>query len=310
MNTVITGGAGFIGSCLVKGLNEKGTDELIIVDHLGENQEKWKNLNGLKFKDYMEKNEFLKRIEEDRIYDVEKIVHLGACADTTERDLSYLYRNNFLYSQILAGWAVRKTVNFSYASSAAVYGNGSGPLNGYGFSKYLFDTWILNNNMENSVTGFRFYNVYGPNECHKGPMASMIFKGWREIKETGMLELFKSYRSEYKDGEQKRDFIYVMDVVDLMIYLIFEVRHKGIVDIGTGRARSFNEVASVLFKAMKLPEKITYKEMPEDIKKSYQYFTQSDVNKLRELGYDKPFLSIEQGIPQYIKHLKEKRSCK
>ncbi len=306
MSTIVTGGAGFIGSCLVKRLNESGMDDIVVVDHLGNNPEKWKNLNGLRFKDYIEKDEFFKRIENNRVNGINNIVHLGACADTTEKNLTYLYYNNFLYSQILAEWAIKNKVCFAYASSAAVYGNGSGPLNGYGLSKYLFDKWLLNNKMENSVIGFRFYNVYGPNEYHKGNMASMIFKGWKEIKETGMLHLFKSYRSEYRDGEQKRDFIYVTDVVDIMVYLLFEDRHKGIFDIGTGRARSFNELASVLFKTMGLPEKVVYKDMPEDIKKSYQYFTQSDVKKLRDSGYKRPFLNIEEGILQYIKHLEEK----
>jgi ADP-L-glycero-D-manno-heptose 6-epimerase len=314
---IVTGGAGFIGSNLVETLNQKGEDRIIIVDHLNEGN-KWKNLLGLKFLDYIEKDEFLEKIKKGYFKDVSAIVHLGACSNTTVKDLHYLYLNNYKYSQKLALFALENEINFIYASSAATYGDGSmgfsdeeallpklKPLNPYGFSKHLFDLWLYYNGLLNQVVGLKYFNVFGEREFHKGEMKSVALKAYEEIKKEGKVKLFKSYHPDYKDGEQLRDFIYVKDAVEVTIFFLENPKIKGIFNVGTGKARSFKDLVLAIFSALSLPPNIEYVEMPEYLKNQYQYFTQADITKLRKVGYNKPMWELESAIKNYVNYLEK-----
>uniref|UniRef100_A0A7C4JQV2 ADP-L-glycero-D-manno-heptose-6-epimerase n=1 Tax=Thermodesulfobacterium geofontis TaxID=1295609 RepID=A0A7C4JQV2_9BACT len=314
---IVTGGAGFIGSNLVETLNQKGEDRIIVVDHLNEGN-KWKNLLGLKFLDYIEKDEFLEKIEKGYFKDVSAIVHLGACSNTTVKDLHYLYLNNFKYSQKLALFALENEITFIYASSAATYGDGSmgfsdeeallpklKPLNPYGFSKHLFDLWLYYNGLLNQVVGLKYFNVFGEKEFHKGEMKSVALKAYEEIKKEGKVKLFKSYHPDYKDGEQLRDFIYVKDAVEVTIFFLENPKIKGVFNVGTGKARSFKDLVLAIFSALSLPPNIEYIEMPEYLKNQYQYFTQADITKLRKVGYNKPMWELESAIKNYVSYLEK-----
>jgi len=314
---IVTGGAGFIGSNLVETFNQKGEDRIIIVDHLNEGN-KWKNLLGLKFLDYIEKDEFLEKIEKGYFKDVSAIVHLGACSNTTVKDLHYLYLNNYKYSQKLALFALENEINFIYASSAATYGDGSmgfsdeetllpklKPLNPYGFSKHLFDLWLYYNGLLNQVVGLKYFNVFGEKEFHKGEMRSVVLKAYEEIKKEGKVKLFKSYHPDYKDGEQLRDFIYVKDAVEVTIFFLENPKIKGIFNVGTGKARSFKDLVLAIFSALSLPPNIEYIEMPEYLKNQYQYFTQADITKLRKIGYNTPMWELESAIKNYVSYLEK-----
>jgi len=314
---IVTGGAGFIGSNLVETLNQKGEDRIIIVDHLNEGN-KWKNLLGLNFLDYIEKDEFLEKIEKGYFKDVFSIVHLGACSNTTVKDLYYLYLNNYKYSQKLALFALENEINFIYASSAATYGDGSmgfsdeetllpklKPLNPYGFSKHLFDLWLYYNGLLNQVVGLKYFNVFGEREFHKGEMRSVVLKAYEEIKKEGKVKLFKSYHPDYKDGEQLRDFIYVKDAVEVTIFFLENPKIKGIFNVGTGKARSFKDLVLAIFSALSLPPNIEYIEMPEYLKNQYQYFTQADITKLRKIGYNTPMWELESAIKNYVSYLEK-----
>lgn len=311
---VVTGGAGFIGSNLVASLNEKGIDEIIIVDRLGKG-EKWKNLNGLNFIDFIHKDDFYEMIVDETFpYELEAIFHLGACSSTTEKDADYLIQNNFTYSVELAKYAAWRDIRFIYASSAATYGDGSNgyndldeiyslrPLNMYGYSKQLFDSWIIKNGYDKKTAGLKYFNVYGPNEYHKDDMRSVVHKAFGQIKSTGYVNLFKSYHKDYKDGEQMRDFIYIKDAVDMTLFFFENKDVSGLFNIGTGKARTWNDLVTAVFNAMEIPVKIKYIEMPEDIRDKYQYFTQADLNKIKEAGYEKKITSLEDGIKDYIQN--------
>jgi ADP-L-glycero-D-manno-heptose 6-epimerase len=313
---VVTGGAGFIGSAIVWGLNKKGITDIHVVDWMRD-EDKWKNLLNLKFIDYEEKDPFLKRILfDDKILKdkVETIIHMGACSSTTEKDLSFLIENNFKYTQVLAKWCIRNNKKFIYASSAATYGLGESgfddshdkleilkPLNKYGFSKHIFDLWALRNGLLDKITGIKFFNVYGPNEYHKKEMRSVIHKAYEQITVSGKLKLFKSCNKDYKDGGQLRDFIYIKDAVDMTLF-IMEKNLKGIYNIGTGRARSFEDLGRSVFKAMNKKENIEYIEMPDELKEKYQYFTEAKMDKIRSSGYPWAVTSLEDGIEDYIKN--------
>ncbi len=312
---VVTGGAGFIGSALVWKLNKMGEDKIIIVDELGKD-EKWKNLNGLKFEDFYHKDDFMGLILQRQIqFKVTAIIHLGACSSTTEKDADYLMDNNFHYSQELAKYSLEKGVRFIYASSAATYGDGSTgydddenkmenlrPLNMYGYSKYLFDTWIKRNGLMNHVAGLKYFNVYGPNEYHKGDMRSVVHKAFEQVCDTGKVRLFKSYHPDYKDGEQKRDFIYVKNAVDMSLFFLEHQDKNGIYNIGTGRAQTWIELVTALFDAVGKPVNIEFIDMPEDIRGKYQYFTEARLNKLKSAGYIKPIMNVRDGVTDYVKN--------
>ncbi|RKX61488.1 MAG: ADP-glyceromanno-heptose 6-epimerase [Thermodesulfobacteriota bacterium] len=312
---IVTGGAGFIGSNLVEELNNRGEDRILIVDNLKEGI-KWKNLIGLKFLDYINKDEFIERIEKNQFKDVSAIIHLGACSSTTVKDLNYLWKNNYLYSQKLAIFSLKNGINFIYASSAATYGDGSlgfsddenllpklRPLNPYGFFKHLFDLWLYNNGILNKVVGLKYFNVFGEKEFHKGEMRSVVIKAYEQIKKEGKVRLFKSYNPKYEDGGQLRDFIYVKDAVDVTLFFLENPDKKGIYNVGTGKARSFRDLVRAVFSALNLPPQIEYIEMPENLRKQYQYFTQADITKLRKAGYNKPMWELEEAVKNYVKFL-------
>ncbi len=314
---VITGGAGFIGSNLVEALNQKGEDRIIIVDHLNEGN-KWKNLLGLKFLDYIERDEFFEKIEKGYFKEVSAIIHLGACSDTTVKNLQFLYLNNYKYSQKLALFSLENNIQFIYASSAATYGDGSigfsddeellpklKPLNPYGFFKHLFDLWLYYNGFLNKVVGLKYFNVFGEREFHKGEMRSVVLKAYEQIKKEENVKLFKSYNPNYKDGEQLRDFIYVKDTVEVTLFFLENPQIKGIFNVGTGKARTFKDLVLAIFSALNIPPNIEYIEMPEYLRKQYQYFTQADITKLRKAGYNKPMWKLEEAIKSYVDYLEK-----
>jgi ADP-L-glycero-D-manno-heptose 6-epimerase len=316
---IVTGGAGFIGSAIIAALNQRQITDILVVDELGTDQ-KWKNLRSLSFADYVEKVDFLDLVIEDKLDNsVEAVFHLGACSDTTETDATYLIKNNYEYSKLLAQWAGDADVRFIYASSAATYGDGSDgfsdneekidilkPLNMYGYSKQLFDLWARRAGLLKSIVGLKYFNVFGPNEYHKADMRSFIIKAFEQINAAGKVRLFKSYKSEYADGEQLRDFIYVKDAVDMTLFFYDNPKLSGLYNLGTGKARTWNDLVSAVFTATGKESNIEYIEMPESIRNQYQYFTQADITKIREAGYDKELTSLEDAIRDYVQNYLQK----
>ena len=312
---IVTGGAGFIGSAIIAELNKRGYENILVVDLLGKD-EKWKNLRKLKFSDYLEADDFSDMIADDSIeWQVEAIIHMGACSDTTESDCSYLVKNNYEFSKLLANWAVELETRFIYASSAATYGDGElgfvdnedaigtlKPLNMYGYSKQMFDLWIKRQGLLDRMVGIKFFNVFGPNEYHKGNMRSFIHKAFGQIKETGKVSLFKSHHPDYADGQQLRDFVYIKDAVDMTLYFLERMDVSGIYNVGTGNARSWNDLVRATYAAMGVEPDISYVDMPETLRDKYQYFTQADITKIRNAGYDKPTTSLEESIKDYVQN--------
>jgi len=310
---VVTGGAGFIGSSLIWSLNKRDLKDILVVDSLG-NDEKWKNLNGLSFSDYLEKESFLDRITQGGpLPDIDTIIHMGACSDTTEKDCSYLIRNNYEYTKELAIYAIRNDIRFIYASSAATYGDGSlgfvdnedklesfMPLNMYGYSKHIFDLWAKSQGLLDKIAGIKYFNVFGPNEYHKGDMRSFVLKGFKQVKDTGSLLLFKSYKKEFAHDEQKRDFIYVKDAAKMTLFFFDHPEINGIFNVGTGSPRTWNDLANAIFKAMGADPHIEYIDMPSDLKDKYQYFTQADTSKIIAAGYTIPATSMEDAVKEYV----------
>lgn len=315
MSIVVTGGAGFIGSCVVRSLNDRGREDIIIVDDIA-STDKWMNLRNKSYLRYVHKTDFLKELS--RLDDVDAIIHMGACSSTTERDFDYLYQNNFEYTKTLWFYCAEHQIPLIYASSAATYGDGSRgfddrsnidqlePLNGYGYSKQLFDQWVKHQatTYPRQYVGLKFFNVYGPNEYCKGSMASMIYHGYKQIRENGKIRLFKSYKEGIADGDQMRDFVYVKDVCDVIMWLLDHEGVNGLFNVGTGKAQSFRELAEATFHALGLKPNIEYIEMPETLRDKYQYYTKAEMTTLREAGYSKEFMDLEQGAADYVgKHL-------
>ena len=310
---VVTGGAGFIGSAMVWALNQRGKENILIVDHLGESQ-KWKNLAPLRYLEYMEKKSFLDCIERDSLPDnISCIIHMGACSATTETNCSYLVENNFKYSQAIATYCLEKHIRLIYASSAATYGNGDSgyhddyedierlrPLNMYGYSKQMFDLWAKRNDVFDDMVGLKFSNVYGPNEHHKGSMRSVVNIAYNQIKENGTVKLFKSYRDEYAHGEQMRDFVYIKDVIDIVLHFLDHPEINGLFNAGSGKARTWNDLANAVFRAMGLTPSIEYIEMPEHLKENYQYYTELDMDSLYKSGFKGKFKSLERNVEDYV----------
>ena len=316
---IVTGGAGFIGSAIVAGLNGRGIDDVVIVDMLG-SDEKWKNLRKLRFADYVEADDFLEMLTAGKIdWPIEVIFHMGACSDTTETNASYMVRNNYDFSKILANRAVQSGIRFIYASSAATYGDGSQgfaddeaeidklrPLNIYGYSKQMFDLWARRAGLLKRIVGLKYFNVFGPNEYHKGDMRSFVVKAFEQITAKGRVGLFKSYRPDYADGEQRRDFLYIKDAVEMTLFFLDNPKLAGIFNIGTGKARTWNDLAKATFAAMNKKPHIEYIPMPEKLNDKYQYFTQADITKLSTAGYEKELTSLGDAIKDYVQNYLQK----
>jgi ADP-L-glycero-D-manno-heptose 6-epimerase len=310
---IVTGGAGFIGSALIAALNKRGIDDILVVDRLGSDQ-RWKNLINLRFADYLDKDEFLEMVAEDVLpFSTEAVFHLGACSSTTETDASFLMENNFEYTRQLAQWTTEENIRFIYASSAATYGDGENgfaddeekleilkPLNPYGYSKQFFDLWAKRNGLLGKIVGLKYFNVFGPNEYHKADMRSFVLKAFEQINSTGKVRLFKSHKPDYRDGEQKRDFLYVKDAVDMTLFFFDNPDTSGIYNLGAGVARSWNDLAKAVFAAMGKKPNIEYIDMPDSVRNQYQYFTEADITKLRDIGYDKQITSLEESIRDYV----------
>jgi ADP-L-glycero-D-manno-heptose 6-epimerase len=311
---LVTGAAGFIGRNVVAEMNARGEDEIVLVDELGKD-EKWKNLVGLRYEDIVSPEEFLGLIEDGAFADARAVIHMGACSSTTEKDADFLLRNNYQYTRVLANWALANEIRFVYASSAATYGDGADgyddddkvtpflkPMNMYGYSKQTFDLWALKQGLLKTIVGLKYFNVYGPYEDHKGDMRSMVAKSYEQIRAAGVVKLFKSYKPEYKDGEQMRDFLYVKDAVDVTLHFALQKHDApgGLFNCGSGRARTWLDLVRAVYAAMGLPAKIEFIEMPEVLKGKYQYFTQAEERKLRAAGYKREFTSLEDGVKDYI----------
>jgi ADP-L-glycero-D-manno-heptose 6-epimerase len=311
---LVTGGAGFIGSALVWALNRRGCDDIVVCDRLGVD-EKWRNLAPLRFAEFVEADDLRLRLQSGVLGKFDLVLHMGACSSTTERDAGFLFRNNFEFTRDLADWALAKNVRFVYASSAATYGDGSAgmedddskldalrPLNMYGYSKHLFDLHAKRAGFLDDIVGLKYFNVFGPNEDHKGDMRSLVHKSFAQVKNEGVIRLFKSYRKDYKDGEQKRDFLYVKDAVAMTLHLAATKKAGGLFNIGSGAARTWIDLANSVFAALDQKPKIEFIEMPEAIRDKYQYFTQANLSRLRAAGYKAPVTSLEEAVKDYVRN--------
>ncbi len=319
MRIVVTGGAGFIGSAVVWRLNQLGIDHILIVDRL-DDTDKWKNLAALKFADYVDADDFADEL--DLHDETECVFHLGACSSTTETNSDYMFRNNFEYTKLLALWAVENDLRFIYASSAATYGDGSAgmedgfehldelrPLNVYGYSKHIFDQWAARNGMFESIVGLKYFNVFGPNEDHKGDMRSLVNKAFGQINETGKLQLFRSHHPDYADGEFGRDFVYVKDAVDMTLHFFEPLAAApgseisgGLFNVGSGQVNTWNGLADSIFKALDLPRNVEFIDMPLHLRDRYQYRTQADLTRIREAGYTGDTTPLDTAVADYVRN--------
>ena len=314
---LVTGGAGFIGSALVWGLNQKGRNDIVVTDHFGLG-DKWQNLARRKI-DYAVPLESFRSWLNNNSRDIEAVFHLGACSATTQRDADYLMNNNVLFTKELWDYCAARSIPLLYASSAATYGAEEEhfsddhrdipslvPINKYGFSKHLFDAWAIKQSLTPpSWFGFKFFNVYGPQEYHKGAQASVVYHAYPQVRDRGELRLFKSYRDSIGHGEQQRDFVYVKDIIRIMLHFWTNAKHipSGLYNLGTGEARSFKDLGSAVFDALDKKPRFDWIEMPDSLKSQYQYFTQANLDKLRSVaGYTADFHSLEDGIKDYVRN--------
>lgn len=311
---VITGGAGMIGSMIAWQLNQEGRDDLLIVDRQ-KHSDQWQNLCHRRYEEYLDKEELLPWLEAGA--ELDAVIHMGAISATTERDWNRLLEDNIRYSQGLWQWCTDNGVPFLYASSAATYGGGEQgyddmnvdslrPLNAYGYSKHFFDQWAQRQadagNAPPLWAGFKFFNVYGPNEYHKERMASVAFHSFNQYRDTGTVKLFKSDRPNVEDGMQLRDFVYVKDAASVVTWFLQGKGESGIYNVGTGQARAFKDLATAVMTNAGGTPNITWIAMPDDLKGKYQYYTQASMEKLRAIGYDKPFHTLEEGVRDYVQN--------
>jgi ADP-L-glycero-D-manno-heptose 6-epimerase len=313
---LVTGGAGFIGSAVIWELNRRGISDILVADFLGQDEHKWRNLASLQFADYIEADDLLMKLDvsPQNFSDITAIFHLGACSSTTERDAAYLIRNNFEYTKFLARFALDGARRFVYASSAATYGGIAAglpetvslstlrPLNIYGYSKHLFDLYAERSGILPFITGIKYFNVFGPNEWHKGEMASVAFKGFQQIQKQGHISLFKSYRPEFPDGGQRRDFLYVKDAVAATVYLAENVSGGGIYNLGSGEPNTFESLARAIFAALGREPQIEYVDMPPYLRDKYQYFTCAHISKLRSTGFRNRMTPLPEAVKDYVRN--------
>lgn len=312
---VVTGGAGFIGSAIVQELNNRGISGILVVDDV-DHEEKAKNLTAVQYANLQGKADFLQAIQSRSLTSsITAIIHMGACSSTTETDREFLTQNNFEYTRDLAEFSLERGIRFIYASSAATYGDGAQgyldddsrldslrPLNLYGESKQRFDLWAREKGAFDKIVGLKYFNVYGPNEYHKGDMQSLVRKGFFQVRETGTIRLFKSYKPEYADGGQERDFLYIKDAVAMTLFFLDRPEVGGLFNVGSGTARNWNHLAKALFSALGRKPNIEYIEMPPSIRDQYQYHTQAEMGKIRKAGCDAPITSLEGGIKDYVQN--------
>ena len=311
---LVTGGAGFIGSGLIQALNASGVDRIVVADFL-DSSTKWENLRDLRFEDYLEADLLPERLQSGTLGTFDLVLHMGACSSTTETDAAYLIRNNYEFTKSLAEWSVRAGSRFVYASSAATYGDGSlgmsdssdpaylttlRPLNMYGYSKHLFDLYARRTGLLERCAGMKFFNVFGPREDHKGEMRSLVNKAYRQVLDSGVIRLFRSYRPDYADGEQRRDFIYVKDAVAMTLHVAANPDANGLFNVGSGRAETWLELAQAVFLAMRVEPNIEFIDMPESIRDKYQYFTVADITRIRASGYDTAVTPLKDAVADYV----------
>ncbi|HVU34775.1 MAG TPA: ADP-glyceromanno-heptose 6-epimerase [Opitutaceae bacterium] len=316
---LVTGGAGFIGSALVWALNQRGHSDIVITDFLG-TDEKWKNLVPLKYADYLEADVLRKKLAENAnaFGRFSTVFHLGACSATTEKNAAYLADNNYTVTKELAGWAVVRDSRFIYASSAATYGDGAQgmddqdenlprlrPLNMYGYSKHLFDLHAQRAGWLNRIVGVKYFNVFGPNEDHKADMRSLVNKAYQQILSTDRVQLFKSHKPEFKDGEQKRDFLYVKDAVEMTLHFAEHPQGRlaaGLFNLGSGEANTWLTLTEAIFGALGRKPNIEFIDMPEVLRGKYQYYTRADISKLRNSGYARPMTPLSDAVRDYVQN--------
>jgi ADP-L-glycero-D-manno-heptose 6-epimerase len=307
---IVTGGAGFIGSAVVWRLNEIGYDDILVVDRM-DDSDKWKNLAPLSFRDYIDGYDFIDDLDE--FNDARTVIHLGACSSTTETDADYMIRNNYQFTQDVARWALKNDIRFIYASSAATYGDGAAgmedgtdsltklrPLNIYGYSKHLFDRYAARNGMFDKIVGLKYFNVFGPNENHKGDMRSLVNKAFDQINATGKLQLFKSADPDYDDGEFGRDFVYVKDAVGMTLFFM-DNDIGGLFNVGSGRMNTWNALADSIFEALDLPKNVEFVDMPEHLRDRYQYRTEADLRSIRKAGYMSETAELGDSVDDYVR---------
>lgn len=314
---LVTGGAGFIGSALVHGLNLRGHTDIVITDFLG-SDEKWKNLTPLKFADYVEASDFRAKLATapGTFGRFSAVFHLGACSATTEKNAAYLIDNNYNVTKELAAWSLQQNARFIYASSAATYGDGAQgmddqdldlarlrPLNMYGYSKHLFDLYAQRMGWLDRIVGVKYFNVFGPNEDHKGDMRSLVHKAFQQIQSTGKVGLFKSYKPEFRDGEQQRDFLYVKDAVEMTLHFADKATNVGgLYNLGSGEANTWVTLARGIFAALGRDPVIEFINMPAVLQGKYQYFTQADITKIRATGYDRSMTPLASAVKDYVQN--------
>jgi ADP-L-glycero-D-manno-heptose 6-epimerase len=316
---LVTGGAGFIGSALVWALNQRGRSDIVVTDFLG-SDEKWKNLVPLKFADYVDAAEFRRHLATNAAHfgKFSAVFHLGACSATTEKNAAYLADNNYAYTKELAAWSLANGARFIYASSAATYGDGAQgmddqdenlqrlrPLNMYGYSKHLFDLHAQRAGWLKRIVGVKYFNVFGPNEDHKGDMRSLVNKAYQQILATGRVQLFKSHKPEFKDGEQMRDFLYVKDAIEMTLHFAENPageKAAGLFNLGSGEANTWLTLTRAIFAALGREPQIDFIDMPEVLRGKYQYFTQADVTKLRAAGYARTMTPLPEAVRDYVQN--------